>query len=122
MFTAVSVVSGANRISSHDISVLLETLGSTHWVKKCSKLLILIFSAGEALKFDESPATYASKKENVDQVLHFMAAYRIKMRQISSKGTEHCLNFSEICCLWEDIQNIPYHPSCKTLFFNNLLG
>ncbi|CAH3189594.1 unnamed protein product [Porites evermanni] len=41
--------------------------------------------AGEALKFDESPATYASKKENVDQVLHFMAAQRIKMRQISSK-------------------------------------
>ena len=30
MFTAVSVVSGANRISSYDISVLLETLGSTH--------------------------------------------------------------------------------------------
>ena len=43
-------------------------------------------SAGETLKFDESPTTYASKKENVDQVLHFMAAQRIKMRQISSKG------------------------------------
>lgn len=41
--------------------------------------------AGEALNIDESPATYASKKENVDQVLHFMAAQRIKMRQISSK-------------------------------------
>ncbi|XP_078379226.1 dixin-like isoform X2 [Oculina patagonica] len=41
--------------------------------------------AGESLKFDESPTTYASKKENVDQVLHFMAAQKIKMRQISSK-------------------------------------
>ena len=84
--------------------------------------MILIFAAGEALKFDESPATYASKKENVDQVLHFMAAQRIKMRQISSKGTEYCINLSQICCLWEDIQNILYYPSCKNLFFNNLLG
>lgn len=41
--------------------------------------------AGETLKFDESPTTYAAKKENVDHVLHFMAAQRIKMRQISSK-------------------------------------
>lgn len=41
--------------------------------------------SGETLKFDESPASYAVKKENVDQVLHFMAAHRIKMRQISSK-------------------------------------
>ena len=52
-------------------------------------MLIVVFlfvSAGEALNIDESPATYASRKENVDQVLHFMAAQRIKMRQISSKG------------------------------------
>lgn len=41
--------------------------------------------AGEALKFDDSPTTYAAKKENVDQVLQFMASQRIKMRQISSK-------------------------------------
>ena len=49
----------------------------------------LTFSAGEALKFDDSPTTYAAKKENVDQVLQFMASQRIKMRQISSKGNHH---------------------------------
>lgn len=48
----------------------------------------LTFSAGEALKFDDSPTTYAAKKENVDQVLQFMASQRIKMRQISSKGKQ----------------------------------
>lgn len=47
---------------------------------------LIVIAAGETLKFDESPTSYASKKENVDQVLHFMAAQRIKMRQISSKG------------------------------------
>lgn len=41
------------------------------------------------LKFDENPASHSAKKENVDQVLHFMAAHRIKMRQISSKGLKN---------------------------------
>lgn len=41
------------------------------------------------LKFDENPASHTAKKENVDQVLHFMAAHRIKMRQISSKGLKN---------------------------------
>ena len=48
--------------------------------------------AGETLKYDDAPTTYAAKKENVDQVLHFMAAQRIKMRQISSKGKIPVIN------------------------------
>ena len=55
-------------------------------------------AAGETLKFDESPTTYAAKKENVDHVLHFMAAQRIKMRQISSKGKMcgHIINYLQL--------------------------
>ena len=57
-------------------------------MRKCRFCICLFVSiaAGETLKFDESPTTYVAKKENVDHVLHFMAAQRIKMRQISSKG------------------------------------
>lgn len=54
--------------------------------KKILSLSFVSIAAGETLKFNESPTTYAAKKENVDHVLHFMAAQRIKMRQISSKG------------------------------------
>ena len=46
------------------------------------------------LKFDENPASHSAKKENVDQVLHFMAAHRIKMRQISSKGLKNGNNYN----------------------------
>lgn len=58
----------------------------------CFQIFISIFiviAAGEMLKFDENPASHSAKKENVDQVLHFMAAHRIKMRQISSKGLKN---------------------------------
>lgn len=59
----------------------------------------LTFSAGEALKFDDSPTTYAAKKENVDQVLQFMASQRIKMRQISSKGKQKSDKKFEVFCI-----------------------
>lgn len=51
--------------------------------------IFIVIAAGEMLKFDENPASHSAKKENVDQVLHFMAAHRIKMRQISSKGLKN---------------------------------
>ena len=51
--------------------------------------IFIVIAAGEMLKFDENPASHTAKKENVDQVLHFMAAHRIKMRQISSKGLKN---------------------------------
>ena len=60
----------------------------------------LTFSAGEALKFDDSPTTYAAKKENVDQVLQFMASQRIKMRQISSKGNQKSDKQFEVFAFW----------------------
>jgi hypothetical protein len=42
--------------------------------------------AGEKIKVNENPSTLSSMKENVDQVLHFMAVNKIRMHHTSSKG------------------------------------
>ena len=73
-------------------------LGPIKLIKVIYVSFFLTFSAGEALKFDDSPTTYAAKKENVDQVLQFMASQRIKMRQISSKGKQKSDKQFEVFC------------------------
>ena len=79
------------------------------------------------LKFDENPASHSAKKENVDQVLHFMAAHRIKMRQISSKGLKK-INGNLILLTLEvlivGLLNIALHKRSSTVidfWYNNQL-
>ena len=37
---------------------------------------------------DENPSNYHAMRENVDRVLQFMSAQKIKMHHVSSKGTD----------------------------------
>ena len=77
------------------------------------------------LKFDENPASHSAKKENVDQVLHFMAAHRIKMRQISSKGLKNGnLILLTLKVLIVGLLNIALHKRSSTVidfWYNNQL-
>lgn len=48
---------------------------------------ILILSAGEDISgVHDVPSTYAEMKENIERILHFMSAKKIRMHHIMAKG------------------------------------
>lgn len=61
----------------------------------------VLFSANEKISdIHPSPSTYAQMKENVDRVLQFMFANKIKMHHITTRGNSNIPNFSIV---WQSL-------------------